>query len=233
MAEEQWKFKPSVHYQKEILEDEVRNAPLKCFEKWNICEVRWACLERLGKEKFSDEYSAEWAEYFIKALSGSDVYNDGRLSDKLLELYIFRSEADLLAARAIEFAIQFDKKVSTVKTDLVSKLVAGRLKDDPQLYSEIPSLKKFLHGLLDPMLERAKWTSHEYTNSDWFLVERAQNIITMARNRSFLPKIRKLIRMLEEKVIIPSKFLPEEALTMHLARLRFTKRKLEESKKNI
>lgn len=226
MGKRQFEFKPSVLYQKGILENEVRDDPLGCFEKWNIFEVRVACLKQLEKNKFSDEYFADWAEYFIEKLIAQGIHDDRNLSDKLLEWYVFKADDDNLVVRAIEFAIYFGNKEG-FKTNFISKLVAGRLKDDPQLYSRVPSLKKFLHKLLNFMIVRAEWENREYTDFDWFAAERAQSIIAKKRDRSFLPKINKLIKMLETGVIIPSKFSPEETLVMHLARLRFTREKLE------
>lgn len=226
MGNGRFDFTPSVLYQKEILENEVRNNPTECFEKWNIFEVRVACLKQLNKNKFSDKYFADWAEYFIEKLTELGMHDDRQLSDKLLEWYVFKANDDNLAARAIEFAIYFDEKEG-IKTNFISKLVAGRLGDDPQLYSRVPSLKKFLHKLLDFMIRRVEWADREYTDFDWFAAERAQSIIVKKRDRSFLPKISKLIEMLETGVIIPSKFSPEETLVMHLARLRFTREKLE------
>ena len=231
MKEKKWCFEPSVLYQKEVLENEVRYAPWGCFEKRPFFEVRKACLKKISDYGLSDEWHADWAEYFIQELNESEKHEDNVLLDDLLSLYIFKSSDDL-AVRAIEFAILFEDKVCS-KMNLISKLVTGRIKDNPQLYSKIPSLKKFLHKLLDLMIRRKEWADREYMESDWFAVERVRGMIMRNKDRSFLPKINKLISMLESGDIVPWRFSPEETLHMNLARLHFTREILLKAKKEV
>lgn len=229
MTDKKWRFESSVLYQKEVLEDEVRYDPWGCFEKRPFFEVRKACLKKISEYGLSDEWQADWAEYFIKELNKSEKHEDRGLADDLLSLYIFKSSDDL-AVKAIEFAISFEDKICT-KMNLISKLVAGRIKDNPQFYSKIPSLKKFLHKLLDLMIRRKDWADRAYMESDWFAAERAQSMIMRREDRSFFPKINKLISMLESGDIVPWRFSPEETLHMNLARLYFTREILLKAKK--
>lgn len=228
--EKRWNFLPSVRYKK-VLKEEVRNDPLKCFMEWNFVEIRQACLKKMQDFEIG-YYHADWAEECIKSLRKSRNYEDLTLAEDVLSWYVFRARQDDLAVRAIEFAISLTEK-DTLSVNKVSKIVAGRLKEDISLYNLVPSLKLFLCKLLGHTtnFRHGNWHGKEYFGSDWHMSERAQRIIQAAGDFSFLWKIDEVIMLLEEGCIYPWSYNPPDTKDMHLARLRITRKYLRKAEK--
>ena len=223
-------FLPSVHYQN-IFEREIISDPLAHFVKWPIAEIRQACLKRI-KEWEIHEHLADWAEKVIVSLDESKSgYDRGELIKEVLSWYVFNSRHDEVSIRAIEYAIALSNKWKNgLRLEFISKIVAGKLKEDNiYLYDMLPSLKRFICSWLDPMIRNGKRDG--YSNSDWFMSERAQRVILAAGDFSFLWKIDEIIMLLEEDCIRPWMHVPRDTRDMHLARLRTTRKYLLKAKK--
>ncbi|MBU1102645.1 hypothetical protein KJ853_03260 [Patescibacteria group bacterium] len=186
---------------REILQEAVRS-PFRCFEKWPILEVWEKCLKAIGERGVIYKEEADWAEKWIHTLLEQSVVSRD-IGKKLLSWYVFTARGKL-AVRAVEFALGLRQGLK-VWPDELSKLIAGRLiknvSNEGFFYPQLPSLKKFLHELLD---EFKKERRDGYLDSTWYCAERALRIIVAAEDFSFLDKIEEVILLMQAGQIFPS-----------------------------
>lgn len=184
-----------VLFKKTISLEEIRkriiiaDGPLNVFDEWPVREIREECLAMLEQMSIANEY-AGWFENRIS----SCLENDDHLWQRLLSCYIFRSCNVIHSqARALEFAIGLakEKRFAHWGVGEISKLVAGKIKQNPELYWRVPSMHEFLNLLISWFLKQSSGEmtdpSTYYTDTQWHEMERALRIALAARDTTLLP----------------------------------------------
>jgi len=230
---------------KYVFEREVYKDPFETFVKYNLEEVRDACLEEINKIRdIGGTYHAEWAEQVIEHLRKN---RDRHYWKKIFEWYLYAVEGSSWRdedARDLRQAIEFALALSHDEEGLVSKLLAGRLKRNfsIDIYGKMPSLKSFFHKLaLDFYWEKQLWRSGgrargmlrsgEYGNEAWHKLQRAIDVAVLAEDFSLIENIDIIIFLIEEGVLRPDRYSHWSTKDMHFAYLKAAKERLKEIKR--
>lgn len=213
-----------------VIEREVRDDPFGAYIKYNLAEIRKACLRRIGEIQDISSYHADWAEGVIGYLRKNHD-DDWK---KIIEWYIYAAEDEPILMRAIEFALTLSHK----ERGLISKLLAGRLRkgsSDTDLYYQIPSLREFFHGLLrnvywEKWWWRGKTRSGEYSEDVWYGAERALDVAILTGDFSMIDKIEDIISLMGKGIIFPWRFAHWATKGKNIACLELAKEGLEKAK---
>jgi hypothetical protein len=173
----------------------ARHNPIPTFEAWPLLEVRRKCLEHIS---FIDEDRAQWIEGFLLEAEGHNSGNRDPLGAEVLACYVKHAK-EKLGARAIGFAIE---RRGAWTNSFVSKIVNGRLKQDPWLWHGIPNLIEFLEECLRSLLGAERF-GRTYTEETWNTAERAIQMIARAEEVRLRTLILKIERSMKDRKIIP------------------------------
>lgn len=193
----------------ESLLEQARRKPFEVFRACPIAEVRQACLKALRDNPYyqiGEGISPEQLEGLIRDLRAAH----GDFWEELFHWYAqFAGEKKHLhtgeAVRALEFAIDFSLRDRGVLHE-AAKAVSDKLRKQPRLYWEAPSMVEFLQELLAVI-------RHEqggYDAGAWHLTERAVRRIVAAEDVTFLGHLAELHRLHRDGVIQPSQFCQRE-----------------------
>lgn len=231
---------------KEVIESEVYRDPFSAFVKYNLAEIRRSCLKRISEIRDIWSFHADWAEAVIPQLQNnyeSDYWKE------LLKWYLDAAERktscgedDPTLKRAIEFALSLSRK----EEDLVSKLLARRLKEGNftiEIYDEMPALKAFFHKLFhnlyweDSFWRRKNSTggllrSGEYSDEIWHGARRAIEIVVLAEDFSLIDRLGDVIFLMEEGAIHSERFTHWSVDDERLGYLIAAERQLRDAKRN-
>lgn len=166
------------------------------FDEWPLEEVRRLCIKSLKDRREVDIASyAEWAESRIRAMS-----KQGDLTDwtELLSWYIYNSKSEF-KGRALEYAITLAKEKENRYRFLgeISKHLAGKIRNEPEVYWYVPSMREFLKTLLSRIKLTGENTS--YMDADWYCAERAIRCIVKVEDIEFLPQIEEILSCHEKE----------------------------------
>ena len=194
----------------EALIKKARSEPFDTFINYPFREIRDVCVKEIERQ-YSDIGIgfANQAEAIIKRLQLVDWRHD--YWKKILGWYLFAAEDEPVLKRAIKFALGIYYEDTVLHDNLISKLLAGRLKGGflcSKLYDKMPSLKNFFHRFLrdiymDTRKERLRLDG--YSESDWYLAKRAVDIAVYANDFSLLWEIEQAVMLIEEGVISPER----------------------------
>ncbi len=158
---------------------------LDIFDKWPLDEVRGKVTRRLF----------DWPHQVYLELAGKVEERIRQLHTdyeddywrKLLSWYIANSSTDTattVAVRAIEFAIAFSEEFN--EESVVAKDVSGKLKKVPELYWQVPSMRRFIDKLISGLC-------FGYSERQWIQAERAIRQIVWVHDITYLPQIERLL----------------------------------------
>lgn len=200
----------------DLLKEAERN-PIATFDEWPIKEVRDVCVRKLEFISL-DTAKAEWLEKRILMLAKEreDYW------EKLLFWYIFSEK--WLEIRALEFAISLLKEKEVNEASVfkgVSKIVAGKISRDPSLYWYIPSIRDFIQLSLSVLKPKYKGDD-TYSDSRWYLLERAVRCLLKVEDIGFLPELEGILPPLEKEEMKPFEDVGEHDITrvQHIAFLK-------------
>lgn len=149
----------------------------------------------------------------------------------MISWYLFVHQHHNFVARAVEFIISIRNHPHSPSFSFLSKIVCGRIvRDDGQfIYPLVPSLPNFIKDILNQF---QPYFTNWYYEEDWCRAERVLKMIITGKDFSFLPKVEKLILLLENRKFEPS---PRQDSTyakdVHLAILKATRRILKQAQR--
>ncbi|OGI24050.1 MAG: hypothetical protein A3E91_03945 [Candidatus Moranbacteria bacterium RIFCSPHIGHO2_12_FULL_40_10] len=222
------------------MEDVLRLAsryPFKTFEEWPILDVRRECLKKMNEEGciwtiYSE--TADWAERIIDDL----VKQHDETTMEMLAWYLFCAKHETMVIRAIKFVIGLkEKDLLRFSYDTTSKLIAGRVKKDANLFD-----CKYLYPLPDFLKDYVKEIFHEfkkdgqedmgYFDRNWHCLKRAIEIIVATNDFSLLPEIEDIILLFQEKKIRYTEHGQFYERDMHLAIIKSVRKYLYAKKRD-
>jgi hypothetical protein len=211
---------------KEILAFAAQH-PFDKFEQYPIKEIReaaikgmysWDCRPNGGER-------SDWAE---QCISGLLQNCDQEMAKNVLEWYLYESDPEEAAARAIRFALtlknpsSFHNDHHFIQPNDLAKMITGRIKKNPRLYSLAPKLSDFYRTFLKQLQERSTYSSKKYYDDDWYPAERALHIIALVKDITLLPILENLAALFRDKKLQPDDNKNELTKQLHYATITAT-----------
>ena len=169
--------------------------PFRVFQEIPIAEVRDYCLKCIcdaRREKANTLEKAQLAENIISTLIFKKESDEYWL--KLLNWYIFSSEL-WLTGQSLEFATNLAMGPGNEHLGKISKDILGKIKDNPDLYWFVPSVRGFVLMLLSALRSRYG----VYGETDWIQIERTvRTVIIHVKDIGLLPRLEKIYSDLKE-----------------------------------